>query len=80
MEEAKGLARVDPFLGCGLGYSGLLTVDKTYNSNMFIWFFPAECDPETAPVVVWLAGEYVSSFARYRNRVATADRNANQTD
>merc|ERR1712002_871351 len=37
-------------------YSGLLTVDKANNGNMFFWFFPAEENPETAPVVIWLQG------------------------
>jgi len=37
-------------------YSGFLTVDKPNNGNMFFWFFPAEENPETAPVVIWLQG------------------------
>ena len=37
-------------------YSGLLTVDPANNGNMFFWFFPAEENPETAPVVIWLQG------------------------
>lgn len=37
-------------------YSGLLTVDDKYNSNMFFWFFPAEESPGYAPVVLWLQG------------------------
>ncbi|XP_063977154.1 venom serine carboxypeptidase-like [Diachasmimorpha longicaudata] len=37
-------------------YSGYLTVDKKFNSNMFFWFFPAEMNPKTAPVVLWLQG------------------------
>ena len=37
-------------------YSGFLTVDKENNGNMFFWFFPAEEDPENAPVVIWLQG------------------------
>ena len=35
-------------------YSGFLTVDKPNNGNMFFWFFPAEENPESAPVVIWL--------------------------
>ncbi|XP_067648756.1 probable serine carboxypeptidase CPVL [Haliotis asinina] len=38
------------------GHSGFLTVNKTTNSNMFFWFFPAQVNPETAPVLVWLQG------------------------
>lgn len=37
-------------------YSGYLTVDAHYNSNLFFWYFPAEVDPATAPVVLWLQG------------------------
>ncbi|XP_033182920.1 venom serine carboxypeptidase [Bombus vancouverensis nearcticus] len=37
-------------------YSGYLTVNKQYNSNMFFWFFPALHNPKTAPVVLWLQG------------------------
>ncbi|XP_071108881.1 probable serine carboxypeptidase CPVL isoform X1 [Haliotis cracherodii] len=38
------------------GHSGFLTVNKTTNSNMFFWFFPAQVNPKTAPVLVWLQG------------------------
>ncbi|XP_012526348.1 venom serine carboxypeptidase [Monomorium pharaonis] len=37
-------------------YSGYLTVNKEYNSNLFFWFFPAMHNPKTAPVVLWLQG------------------------
>ncbi|XP_059568641.1 probable serine carboxypeptidase CPVL isoform X2 [Myotis daubentonii] len=37
-------------------YAGFLTVNSTYNSNLFFWFFPALVDSETAPVVLWLQG------------------------
>ncbi|KAE8573814.1 Putative retinoid-inducible serine carboxypeptidase [Halyomorpha halys] len=37
-------------------YSGYLTVNKTFNSNLFFWFFPSEVDPKNAPVVIWLQG------------------------
>lgn len=34
---------VSPFPGMSLkSYSGYLTVNKTYNSNLFFWFFPAQ--------------------------------------
>ena len=29
-------------------------MDSANNGNMFFWFFPAEENPETAPVVIWL--------------------------
>ncbi|KAG5667966.1 hypothetical protein PVAND_015925 [Polypedilum vanderplanki] len=38
------------------GYSGFFTVNKTYNSNMFFWFFPAQNDPLNSPVLLWLQG------------------------
>ena len=31
-------------------------MDAPNNGNMFFWFFPAEENPETAPVVIWLQG------------------------
>lgn len=37
-------------------YSGFLTVDKSYNSNLFFWFFPAFNNYPKAPVVLWLQG------------------------
>lgn len=37
-------------------YSGFFTVDKTYNSNLFFWFFPSEVDFEHAPILLWLQG------------------------
>lgn len=34
---------VSPFPGMSLkSYSGYITVNKTYNSNLFFWFFPAQ--------------------------------------
>lgn len=37
-------------------YAGFLTVNSTYNSNLYFWFFPAEQNANTAPVIVWLQG------------------------
>lgn len=37
-------------------YSGYFTVNKTYDSNLFFWYFPAKNDPKNAPVVLWLQG------------------------
>jgi len=61
IETGRDLARVDSSLLQGLNediesYSGFLTVDKQNYGNMFFWFFPAEENPETAPVVIWLQG------------------------
>ena len=47
IEEGRRLAEVTGKLdGLGVGeqpesYSGFLTVDKNYDSNMFFWFVPA---------------------------------------
>nr|XP_023024517.1 venom serine carboxypeptidase-like [Leptinotarsa decemlineata] len=37
-------------------YSGYLTVDETFNSNLFFWFFPSETDYQNDPVILWLQG------------------------
>jgi vitellogenic carboxypeptidase-like protein len=37
-------------------YSGYFTVNSTYGSNMFFWFFPSQDNNPTAPVCVWLQG------------------------
>ncbi|XP_036438855.1 probable serine carboxypeptidase CPVL [Colossoma macropomum] len=57
IDEAKKLSLVGPLPGANVkSYSGYLTVNKTYNSNLFFWFFPAQFRPETAPVLLWLQG------------------------
>jgi vitellogenic carboxypeptidase-like protein len=35
-------------------YSGYLTIDESKNSNLFFWFFPAQENPEKAPVILWI--------------------------
>ncbi|KAL4712871.1 hypothetical protein ACJJTC_011941 [Scirpophaga incertulas] len=55
---ARNLSRVNPdsFLNI-TSHSGFLTVDLTYNSNLFFWFFPAADKPlNTTPWIVWLQG------------------------
>lgn len=38
-------------------YAGYITVNQTYNSNMFFWFFPAQTvNIDVAPVLLWLQG------------------------
>lgn len=37
-------------------YAGYFTVDETFNSNLFFWFFPAKEDYANAPVILWLQG------------------------
>lgn len=43
-------------------YSGYLTVDKAYDSNLFFWYFPAKKNQEKAPVLLWLQGGKISLF------------------
>lgn len=37
-------------------YAGYFTVNKAFNSNLFFWYFPAETNSATAPVLLWLQG------------------------
>lgn len=37
-------------------YSGLFTVRNDTQSNMFFWFFEAETNSASAPVLLWLQG------------------------
>jgi len=39
-----------------VSYSGYFTVNKTYDSNLFFWYFPAKNNAVNAPVVLWLQG------------------------
>ncbi|XP_065176054.1 probable serine carboxypeptidase CPVL [Sycon ciliatum] len=55
IDQAVKLSRVEG-VGEVASYSGYLTVNEKYGSNMFFWFFPAQEDPENAPVVLWLQG------------------------
>jgi hypothetical protein len=44
IEEAQKAARVGPLKGAEnvTSFSGYLTVNKKFDSNLFLWFFPAE--------------------------------------
>ena len=57
LDQAKNLSRVDlePAYSHP-SYSGYLTVNKTHESNLFFWFFPAQNGNTSAPLVVWLQG------------------------
>nr|KAG5708452.1 hypothetical protein BaRGS_026179 [Batillaria attramentaria] len=56
IHEAQDRSRVRGLLHDDVeSYSGYITVDKRYQSNMFFWFFPAK-DPSNAPVLLWLNG------------------------
>lgn len=57
LKKARRLSLVAPFPGMnGKSYAGYFTVNQTYNSNLFFWFFPAQTQPTDAPVVLWLQG------------------------
>lgn len=55
IEAAIAASRVSG-VGSVPSYSGYLTVNEEHQSNMFFWFFPAQEDPENAPVLLWLQG------------------------
>ncbi|ODM90366.1 Venom serine carboxypeptidase [Orchesella cincta] len=55
IEEGQRLSLVTNLTNV-VSYSGYLTVNPKFNSNMFFWFFPAVFNPEKAPVLVWLQG------------------------
>ncbi|CAF1151185.1 unnamed protein product [Rotaria sordida] len=57
IEEARQLSSVELPPYKQQSFSGYLTVNKQYNSNMFFWFFPAQNGnkPDT-PVMLWLQG------------------------
>lgn len=57
IETARKLATVGPLNGTSvLSYSGFFTVNKTFNSNMFFWFFPSQTQTSDNPVLLWLQG------------------------
>lgn len=56
IRDGQEAAQVPPLTGNIKSYAGFFTVNKTYNSNMYFWYFPSESDPENAPVLVWLQG------------------------
>ncbi len=49
-------AKVEPFVGNMRSYSGFLTVNETYDSNLFFWFFESENKPKKDPLLLWLHG------------------------
>ncbi|KAJ9586805.1 hypothetical protein L9F63_019591 [Diploptera punctata] len=58
IEEGRQLSKVNggPFPSNIHSYSGFFTVNTTYNSNLFFWFFPSEEAPNDAPLLLWLQG------------------------
>ncbi|XP_041977441.1 uncharacterized protein LOC121731840 [Aricia agestis] len=58
IEEARSSSRVDPDLFLGFeSHTGFLTVNKTYDSNLFFWYFPVQDKPvNETPWIIWLQG------------------------
>lgn len=56
-DEAQKASLVGTLDGTSLkSYAGFITVNKTYNSNMYFWFFPSQRDPANDPILLWLQG------------------------
>ena len=55
-QEAQSLSKVKGVLVDVPSYSGYITVDKRYQSNLFFWFIPKETRADTGPLVLWLQG------------------------
>ncbi|CAG7785438.1 unnamed protein product [Allacma fusca] len=59
IQEARRDSKVNNKIKCSKNiesYSGYLTVNFNYNSNLFFWFFPAETKQQNAPLVLFLNG------------------------
>lgn len=50
-EEAAKRAKVDHIMQSEKSYSGFLTVNQTYNSSLFFWYFPASNHPQGERVI-----------------------------
>lgn len=57
-ETAKNKSKVDLFqlMANVSAYSGLITVNKTYNSSLFFLFLVAEGNSSDAPILLWTQG------------------------
>jgi vitellogenic carboxypeptidase-like protein len=57
IDQAQQLAKVGPLNGTSVvSYAGFLTVNKTYNSNLYFWFFPSVTQKPKDPILLWLQG------------------------
>lgn len=56
ISEAQQQSRVRPDIANTESYSGYFTVNKACESNLFFWYFPAQKNSQTAPVVLFLQG------------------------
>lgn len=56
IQEAQRAAKVN-LTGADIeSYSGFLTVNELFKSNLFFWFFKSKNCAETDPVILWLQG------------------------
>lgn len=57
VNAAVSISEVKPEILPGVkSYSGFFNVNKNCGNNLFFWFFPAEVDWESSPVILWLNG------------------------
>lgn len=60
LEEARNASTVDPEVFLGVkSYSGFITVNETYGSNIFFWYFPvndATKPVNETPWIIWMQG------------------------
>ncbi|KAK7099541.1 probable serine carboxypeptidase CPVL [Littorina saxatilis] len=57
IQKAVSLSQVTSLPGWSRkSYAGYITVNETHQSNTFFWFFPAQMNPVSAPVLMWLQG------------------------
>ena len=54
-QKARELAKVQG-IGSMESYSGFFTVNESFDSNIFFWYFPAQNNNKDAPLLVWLQG------------------------
>lgn len=57
IDLAQQLSKVGPLNGTSVvSFAGFLTVNKTYNSNLYFWFFPSLSQGPKDPILLWLQG------------------------
>ncbi|XP_075991786.1 venom serine carboxypeptidase-like [Anticarsia gemmatalis] len=58
VKEARAACKVDSNVFLGIkSYSGFFTVNETYNSNIFFWYFPVlNKSVSDSPWIIWLQG------------------------
>lgn len=62
IEKVQNFSRVKPNICNTTSYSGYLTTNSKCRNNLFFWFFPAQEDWQSAPLVLWLEGGLGKSF------------------